>query len=230
VISGGTVLASGGSLVTQGGTLSGVTSQGVLALAGYYQSLSAEGGLTLQTAAGGSPGNIDLSADYYSGISMLDSETPDNATLTFGGGYGDSLSTGTGTDSGHTLTLGSSFTIDVSGGNNYLGYQGWSSNDAGDTLDNAGLISVSGGALTIDYGTFVNTGSISVTGGTVNLGSVTTVQLGAVSVSGSESRTLIAALLRDRRHAEALSVEKAETPDWRARVPATARSARAVYP
>ena len=63
--------------------------------------------------------------------------------------------------------MGSGFTIDVSGGSDILGFQNWiyNSNDAGDTLNNAGLIDVSAGSLSIEYGTFNNTGSVNVDGG-----------------------------------------------------------------
>ena len=95
--------------------------------------------------------------------------------------YYDSLTTGTGNDSGNTLTLGSGFTVDVSGGIDYLGVQDWAYyyvGDLGDTLDNAGQINISGGSLTVDYGTFNNTGTLNVTGGVLAIG-------GAFSNSGS---------------------------------------------
>lgn len=82
-------------------------------------------------------------------ISVLDSETLDNATLNFGAGATDDLSTGMNNDSGHTLTLGSGFTIDVNGGTDYLGFHDWITdiNDAADTLNSAGRINVSSGDL-----------------------------------------------------------------------------------
>ena len=185
IIQGGTINDSGSGLVAQSGTLDGVTYRGVLTLAGYDQSLYVEGGLTLETEAGGQPGSIDLSGASYSGISVLDSETLDNATLNFGGGYYDSLSTGTGSDSGNTLTLGGGFTIDVSGGTDYLGFQEWAyyTDDAGDTLINAGLINISAGSLNIDYGTFDNTGSVNIDGGALNLYGTTFANAGMLTVS-----------------------------------------------
>ena len=185
-ILGGTVHDTGSGLMTQGGTLDGVTYQGVLTLAGNGQSLFVEGGLTLETEAGGQPGSIDLSGATNSSITLLDSETLNNATLNFGAGSQDALDTGTGVDSGNTLTLGSGFTIDVSGGSDILGFQNWiyDSNDAGDTLNNAGLIDVSAGSLSIEYGTFNNTGSVNVDGGVLNLfGTVTTAGLSGITTS-----------------------------------------------
>jgi hypothetical protein len=124
VIDGGTVAANGGSVLANGATLDGVTYQGVLTLAGSDQSLFIDGGLTLETAAASQPGSIDLAGASNSGISVLDSETLNNATLNFGAGVNDALVSGPvgQSDSGHTLTLGSGFTIDVSGGSDYLGY------------------------------------------------------------------------------------------------------------
>ena len=84
IIQGGTIINSGGTVLAQGGTLDGVSYRGVLTLAGTGQSLFVEGGLTLETEAGGQPGSIDLSGATRSGISVLDSETLDNATLNFG--------------------------------------------------------------------------------------------------------------------------------------------------
>ena len=185
VIQGGTIINSGGTVLAQGGTLDGVTYQGVLTLAGFAPSLLVEGGLSLATAAGGQPGSIDLSGAEFGQISVLDSETLNHATLNFGSGNGESLSSGIGTDSGHTLTLGTGFTIDVTGGSGFLGGQeSVVVDDTGDTLVNAGLIDVSGGALTVDYGTFTNTGSINVTGGVLDIPSGTTfTNTGSISIS-----------------------------------------------
>ena len=163
----GTIVANGGQLAAQGGTLAGITYQGDLTLTGSGQSLFIANGITLQNATGGGPGSIDLSAASASGISVLGSGTLDHATLSFGAGTGDSLSTGIGNDSGNTLTLGGGFTVDVGAGGADLGYQTGSltANDAGDALNNAGLIAIDGGTLAVNYGTFTNTGSIAVIGG-----------------------------------------------------------------
>jgi hypothetical protein len=167
VIQGGTLQTSGASTLFQGGTLSGVTYQGTLSLAGTGQSLFVENGLTLDGAAGvGTPGSIDLTEAVASGISILDSETLDNATLSFGGGDA-SLDTGVGPDAGQTLTLGGGFTVDVNAGDGALGFQNtvFSVDDIGDTLDNNGLISVANdSSLYVDYGAIVSVGTIQVDG------------------------------------------------------------------
>jgi hypothetical protein len=168
VIQGGTIQTSGASTLFQGGTLSGVTYQGPLSLAGTGSSLFVENGLTLDGAAGvGTPGSIDLTAAIGGGISILDSETLDIATLSFGAGDA-SLSTGVGLDEGQTLTLGDGVTIDANAGDGALGFQNtvFNVDDIGDTLDNDGLISVAnGGSLDVDYGTIVSLGTIQVDGG-----------------------------------------------------------------
>ena len=185
MIKGGTIAATGGTLAAQGGTLDGVTYRGVLALAGEEQQLFVEGGLTLETAAGGQPGSIDLSGATDSVVYVLGSETLNHATLNFGASENNALVSGHGADTGNTLTLGAGFTIDVSGGNAYLGSSPvFGGDDTGDTLVNAGLIDVSGGSLNIQYGTFDNTGSVNVDGGVLNLfGTVTTAQLSGIGAS-----------------------------------------------
>ena len=197
IVTGGTIEANGGTALLNGGTLNGVTWKGVLALAGSNQSLFVENGLTLQAAGGGSPGRIDLSGANYSGIDVLGSGTLDNATLNFGSGVANSLTTGTGIDSGNTLTLGRGFTIDASG-YDILGFQEWaySADDAGDTLDNAGVINASFGPLVVFYGTFNNTGSINVSNGDMvvysaafsNSGSIT-VSSGLLAIDGAFNNT-----------------------------------------
>ena len=188
VVAAGTIDATGGTLASQGGTLSGVTYQGALVLAGDQQALMLQHGLVLQADTAGNPGSIDLSGASNSGLFLLDSETLDDATLNFGTSVANALGTGLGADSGQTLTLGSLFTIDVSGGNSFLGYQTgtYAVNDAGDSLDNAGLIEVSGGTLEIDYGSFSNTGSISVDGGTLTVQSGTGLtNTGSITISNA---------------------------------------------
>jgi len=187
-VAAGTIVANGGQLQAEGGTLSGVTYRGELTLTGSGQSLAIQNGLVLQAGTGGAPGGIDLSAASASGITVLGSGTLDNATLNFGGGINDSLSTGVGNDSGNTLTLGGGFTVDVGTGAAYLGYQTGSLavNDSGDSLNNAGLIAIGAGTLTVDYGTFTNSGSIAVTGGVLAVGSAAAfANAGMIELAGS---------------------------------------------
>jgi hypothetical protein len=108
-IEGGTINDAGDGLAFNDGTgnptLKGVTYQGTLTLANEYAFVT--GGLTMETAAGGKPGSIDLMAGN-AGLWVLDRETLNNAVLNFGTAGGDYLSDPS--NSGTTLTLGSGFT------------------------------------------------------------------------------------------------------------------------
>jgi hypothetical protein len=159
LLQGGTVEADSAT-VQLGGTLDGVTWLGPLTF-GAGEALTAVDGLTVKTAAGTSPGTIDMSAGGDT-LSLTSGETLDNAILNFSGS-GDYL---VDTTSGGTLTLGSGFTLDSSGANN------WFFNDEPNlsttsTLINAGLLNVSGGTLTDAYGNIVNNGTIALSGGTL---------------------------------------------------------------
>jgi hypothetical protein len=197
MVSAGTIDATGGTLAAQGGTLSGVTYQGPLVLAGDQQTLMLQNGVVLQAGTGAAPGTIDLSGASNSGLYFLDNETLDNAMLNFGAGVADSLASGIGGDSGSTLTLGSLFTIEVSSGNSFLGYQSGTDavNDSGDTLENAGLIAIGAGSLEVDYGTFGNAGSISIDGGTLQVDSTSFANAGTIGVVGGALLDLAAATL-----------------------------------
>ncbi|MDA8250249.1 MAG: Hint domain-containing protein [Rhodospirillales bacterium] len=183
-LQGGTVTSTGGLLeIESGATLDGVTWRGTIAFsAGPATALYVTGGLTMETATGGSPGSIDLSTGGHS-LNVLDSETLNNATLNFGSGSSSWLTF----DYSHsgvrtTLTLGSGFTLDQTGGNNNL-----SNSFANDTIANAGLIAVSGGVFTVSGGGFNNSGTMSVSGGatTVDLSGVATLNnAGLIAVNG----------------------------------------------
>jgi hypothetical protein len=154
---GGTVAATGGTLtIENGATLDGVTWQAPLTLASGV-GLYVTNGLTVQTAAGATPGSIDMTAGGSS-IFVLGSETLDNATLNFGSIGGNALSNDD--SSGGTLTLGNLFTIDQSGGDDTL-----SNTFANDTIANAGSIDVTGGELTVSGGSFTNNANIAISGG-----------------------------------------------------------------
>ena len=113
LLQGGTVEADGAT-VQLGGTLDGVTWLGPLTF-GAGAGMTAVGGLTVETAAGTSPGIIDMSAGGDT-LSLTGGETLDNAMLNFSGS-GDYLVDAT---YGGTLTLGSGFTLDSSGTNNWF--------------------------------------------------------------------------------------------------------------
>jgi hypothetical protein len=139
------------------GTLDGVTWLGPLAF-GPGEGLTVVGGLTVKTAAANSPGSIDMSAGGDT-LLLTSGETLDNAILNFSGD-GDHLVDAT---TGGTLTLGSGFTLDSSGTNNFFNDD--QNNTTALTMLSAGLINVSGGTLTDLHGNLVNSGTITLGGG-----------------------------------------------------------------
>jgi hypothetical protein len=159
LLQGGTVEA-GGATVLLGGTLDGVTWLGPLTF-GAGEGLTVVGGLTVKTAAGTSPGIIDMSAGGDT-LSLTSGETLDNAILNFSGS-GDYLVDAT---SGGTLTLGSGFTLDSSGTNNWF-FNEERNLSITSTLINAGLLNVSGGTFTDAFADIVNNGTITLGGGTL---------------------------------------------------------------
>jgi hypothetical protein len=100
VVSGGTVSATGGKFVVDGGTLNGVTFDGTLNLAPSYSYLHVgSGGLILNGAGGTGKGTVNVTGKY-SKIFFAGAQTFDNATVNLGAsGY--ISQTGTG-----VLTLG----------------------------------------------------------------------------------------------------------------------------
>ncbi len=207
-LSGGTVsLGSSGVFAAAGGTLNGVTYQGVLDLSAGNALLYAAGGLTVKSAGGGS-GTIDLTGDQaaliYTGTATLDNVTVDIGSVN--GSYLDG-------ESG-TLTLGSGANLVQIGAQAYLGefynaeafvnlgtitagYSGGFFNIAGPGFTNAGQIAVSNGdTASIFSTTWTNTGTITATGtGTVlsfegnwtNSGSVSVGSNALLNLGGSFS-------------------------------------------
>ncbi len=185
-LNGGTVTAAGGVLEFEtSATLDGVTWQGTLTFRAN-EGLFVTGGLLLESAAGSSPGSIDLSAGNDQ-LHVLDSETLNHAILNFGalGGnylFFNDLGGGTAT----TLTLGSGFTIDQTGGNSEL----YDANTLG-TIGNAGLIAVSGGVLYGYQGNFANSGTLSASGGgTIDLSATTLDNTGTITI-GANSEVVL---------------------------------------
>ncbi len=180
---GGTISigASGKFLVLSGATLSGITYQGTLtpqANATVY----IENGITLTGAGGTGSGTISL-AGGGEALNILDNETLNNATLSFGSGTNDYLylneASSTSTQS---LTLGSGFVISQTGGTNIVGPYNYN----GGSITDAGLISISGGTLFVGngLGTFNDSGSIAISGGVFDL-QTTMVAAGTISTSGA---------------------------------------------
>jgi hypothetical protein len=195
VIQGATIQSDGGTLTSHSGVLDDVTYQGELDLAANYglavqdvtvesaagtppgtivlaynSILDVSGGLTV--GAPGSPGSIQMQADYAN-LYFEDSETLDNAVVTISGldDIVDSFLA--------TLTLGANTTVTLSGTDDYLfdnivnlgslgvtggtAYLADSSNNS--TFDNEGSLSVDNGTLYVYNSTFTNEGSIDVGSG-----------------------------------------------------------------
>jgi hypothetical protein len=185
---GGTVKLTGGSITLENdSSLNDVTWLGPLTLA-YNTNLFVGGGLTVETAAGGAPGLIDMTAGYGR-LYVYDSETLDNATLNFGSASQGYLSVYDPSDTG--LTLGSGFTVEQSGGDDYL------SGFANDTIVNAGKIDVTGGDLLVNVPGFTNSGSITISGGYVDIGTTTFSSSGAILVSNGGTLEIAPATAAD---------------------------------
>jgi hypothetical protein len=183
-IVGGTLSATGGAFVWKGeytgsafigGTLSGVTYDGVLNLSAPGSDLEISDGLTLTGADGTGPGVIDLTGDSSpfdnSNLTVTDTETLDNATLDIGNENPESanvLILGVTNGPNTILTLGKNFHTVLVGANAFISSS--SITDTGfplDTLVNDGSIvaSVSGGNFGIITLSFTNNGSITVSNG-----------------------------------------------------------------
>ena len=164
LLQGGTVEADGAT-AQLGGTLDGVTWLGPLVF-GPGETLTVVSGLTVETATGTSPGTIDMSAGGDT-LLLASGETLDNAILNFSGS--DDLADAT---TGGTLTLGSGFSVDGTGGtladpDGYIVNSGTIMLGAGGTLapgmTNSGMITIgAGGVLS---GNLTNTGSVTIAAG-----------------------------------------------------------------
>ena len=176
VLSGGTVVASGGTALFESTpTLQGVTWMGPMTF-GTTSAVSVLGGLQVQTLTG-QPGTIDMTAGN-SALFVLDSETLNNMTVAFDGSGGGLLANYN--TSGGTLTLGACFTIAQSGAYNQL------LNEFNGLIVDAGVIAVNGGELQVQFGAFTNSGSISITGGgTVDVSLTTLTNTGTMTVGPS---------------------------------------------
>jgi hypothetical protein len=174
-LSDGTVKLTSGSIKLNNATLDDITWQGPLTFAADAY-LSVTGGLTVETATGGIPGSINMTAGGDS-LFVLDSETLNNATLNFGSTGGNVIYNYDAASAGLTLTLGSGFVIEQSGGSNSL-YNSYTA----DKIVNAGKIDVTGGDLSVQVGTFTNSGSIAISGGYVDIATTTFTSTGAITI------------------------------------------------
>ncbi len=175
-ITGGTIVDSGSGLKFQGGTLSGVTYDGVMDMSASGASVTVAGGLTLAGASGTGSGGIAMGDN--GSLSLSSNTTFDNATVILGG-IGDTIDQSTSyaayAANGYsavnlTLTLGAGLVVDQTGdaagasaiieGGGYYGAV---------TLDNKGAINatsaVANASLLISVSNFKNEGTITVSNG-----------------------------------------------------------------
>ena len=187
-ITGGTLSASGGDFVFNGGTLNGVTMDGALNMASYSSLHVTSLGLIVKGAGGAGAGTINLAA--VSSIYFQNTQTLDNATINLAGSFADptGIFQQDTTGKGAALTLGADLVIDMNTttGPYTRSSEIYGGKSAGDAIVNEGLIDVSAkhDVLYITALTFTNAGTIEVSdGGEVNFGdALTTAQLGKVEL------------------------------------------------
>ncbi len=189
-IAGGIILDAGGGLASAGGTLSGVTYEGVLDLSRPFSQLSVAHGLTVQGQSAGQTGEILLTG-AQSSLTALSSETL--ATQIVLGSVAQSYAGQRlaapvlQAASGVQLTLGAASKLALAGTAGTLGSaaSGWS-----DSIVNQGSVSdaVAGGVLGIASSFFTNAGTVSVSGGgVVTIGDVGFFNTGTLSVGTGSS-------------------------------------------
>ena len=169
-IVGGSVKLNGGQIDWEGGTLSGVTYDGVLNV-GADQSLMVSNGLTVTGVNGSGPGVINLtnlpSNSIPSSLLFEGSQTLDNVTVDMSGETEVELIDPEGFA---TLTLGPSSTLEVNGSSATLSA---SSDHGGASIVNNGTVIVgNGGGLQLtgpndESGFFKNNATIHLEGGSV---------------------------------------------------------------
>src|SRR5207245_7602912 len=151
---------SGGGMLFQNGTLSGVTVDGPLDLSAATSRVTVDGaGITLTGTSGTGPGSVLLTGGN-SYLRFSGTQTLDNAAISIGGtsGTGFFYAIGTGT----TLTLGPNLSMTQTGRFARL-YA-----NTGDTIVNTGTITagVTTGTMYINGGgAFTNQGTLSVSNG-----------------------------------------------------------------
>src|SRR6202158_836924 len=176
-IIGGTIADAGSGLASFGGTLDGVTYQGMLDLSASSSPIFVKDGLPGGT--GGGTINLTGQSDtlYAQGT-----ETLDNATLNIGNNSTDTVYDYDPSVAA-LVTFGPHFTINQTGSNaNFSGY----SNRAGSGFINAGTINAgfNGGNFTIGGVSFTNQGAINVTNGdnvTVSSSTFTNISSGTLT-------------------------------------------------
>jgi hypothetical protein len=177
-LSGGTVsLGNAGVFVAEGGTLSGVTFEGLLDLSAAGATLYGMGNLTFEGTGGTGAGSINLTGNgaafLYSGSGTLN-----DATVNIGSATGSYLD-----GSGGTLILGTGTTL-VQAGTAYLG-----GDESGETFVNLGTITAAtaAGYFGVDGPGLANAGTIAVSNGdTFDMSSLASfTNTGTMSVTGT---------------------------------------------
>jgi hypothetical protein len=181
-IKNGTIYDAGSGLVFSGGTLDGVTYQGVLDMSAASSSVIVKDGITLTGAGGTGNGTINLTGQS-SALYARGTETLDNATFNIGNTSTDTLYN-YDVDGPSVLTLGSHLTVNQTGSNaSFSGYY----SRVGSGIVNAGTIKAgfNGGNFSISYTSFTNQGTINVSNGdTVYINSTAWSNSGSFNVSG----------------------------------------------
>ncbi len=191
-ISGGTIASTAGTINWNGGTLSGVTYEGVLNLTSSGAPGVVANGMTMAGSNGNGPGAINVTGNSAS-LSFDNTQTFNNATITLGNtnGYYDVFySTDVSGAGDQVLTLGSGVTIEVQG----LA-QISSGGQSGDGIVNQGVINVASASsqLYIQGGSFTNQGTINDAAGAgygLSIYSTTFVNAGAIDVANGETLTI----------------------------------------
>ncbi len=197
-ISGGIVHDLGGGITAGGGTLSGVTYDGVLNLAASYASLTVTGGLTVNPATGAGSGTVQVTGNNAD-LLLLGTETLTNTAIDGGASSGSYAQIGIEDVSGapSTITLASNTAIlqtgqslDLYGSSTYSNGQYVPSGDTvvntgriladqaygyfaigNANVRNAGTLAVTNGdQLTITHGTLTNAAGVTITGSALAAG------------------------------------------------------------
>ena len=181
-VDGGTIITPADGIGGAAGTLDGVTLEGTLNLSADGSALTLTGGTSFSGAGGTGPAVIDITSEAPSTLTVLGSETLDNAVINIGEGYNDGGNAIVNRDTagtGATLTLGADLTINQT--QTYADLT--SSNQPGDAIVNQGSINATdtGGGFVIDAPRFTNNAQISLAnetlvdeaGSFINTGTIT---------------------------------------------------------
>jgi hypothetical protein len=152
-VAGGTLSANGGTFDWNGGTLQGVTYEGVLDMSAAPSSLTIVGGLTVTGPGGVGDGVVNMTSGAPGGLYFSGTQTIDDMTISVGSGQMSYLYMSGGADS--ILTLGANLNIDV------IGSSRLQETAIGDSAVNDGsIVAAKGGDLSFRVQNFINNGTI----------------------------------------------------------------------